>query len=119
MKTCSPTNSPSLQDNYFSLLLKANLLSKTIVSQAQPTHFFEFNNNSRINWEISSELKIEGPEVVLVSLLLSLNIFDTLYYLNLKLSRDKQTDRQTDRQTDKQAETDIQRDVGVLPHYHI
>ena len=46
-------------------------------------YLFEFsNNNSWIKCEIRSKLTltIEGPDVVLVSILLTLNIFDTLFY---------------------------------------
>ena len=36
MKTCSSTNFPGHRTIYFPQLLKRNLLSETIVSQAQP-----------------------------------------------------------------------------------
>ena len=38
------------------------------------------NNNSRIKSEICSKLTKEDPDVVLVSLFLTLNIFDTLSF---------------------------------------
>ena len=42
-------------------------------------YLFEFSNiNSKINFEICSKLAIEAPDV-LVSLVLTLNIFDTLF----------------------------------------
>ena len=49
-------------------------------SFSDPTeiYLFEFsNNNSRIKCELCSKLTIEAPYVVLVSLLLTLKIFDT------------------------------------------
>ena len=44
-------------------------------------YLFKFNNfNNRIKCEICSKLTIELSDVVLVSLLLTLNVFDTLFY---------------------------------------
>ena len=54
---------------YFSKQLKTNVFSGTTISQGYP--LFIFSN-------ICSKLTIEGPEVVLVSLLSTLIIFDTL-----------------------------------------
>ena len=43
-------------------------------------HLLEFsNNNSRINWKICSKLATEAPDVVLVSLLLTFDIFGMLF----------------------------------------
>ena len=43
-------------------------------------YLLEFSNiNSRIKCEICSKLTIEAPDVVLVSLLLTLNMFGTLF----------------------------------------
>ena len=38
---------------------------------------FEFSDNCRIKYKISSKLTIEATDTVLVSLLLTLNIFET------------------------------------------
>ena len=39
---------------------------------------FEFrNNNSKAKWDVFSKLTIEAPNILLVSVLLKLNIFDT------------------------------------------
>ena len=57
---------------YFSKQLKTNVFSGTTISQGYP--LFIFSN-------ICSKLTIEGPEVVLVSLLSTLIIFDTLLLL--------------------------------------
>ena len=65
MKISSPTKIvPAHRAIYFSQLVKAHLLPKTIVSQAQLTFFFlEFSNhNSSTKCEISSKLTTETPE---------------------------------------------------------
>ena len=67
---------------YISQLLKTGLLSETTVSKAQPTFICSNSaklTNSTIKCEICLKLTIEVPDVVLVSLLLTLNIFDTLF----------------------------------------
>ena len=91
MKTCSSTKTfPVNRTRYFSQLLKTTLLSETRVLE----YLLEFSsNNSRINCKICSKLTLETPDVVLVYLLLTLNIFDIfdmpdgiLYCLNLNVS---------------------------------
>ena len=63
---------------YFFQLLKTNLLSETTVSQAQST-FIWLNSTIIIKCKICSELTIEATDVVLLSLLLTLNIFIMLF----------------------------------------
>ena len=50
-------------------------------SDQSSIYLFEFSNNtnSRIKCKLCSKLTIEVPDVVLVSLLLTLNIFDTSF----------------------------------------
>ena len=61
---------------HFSQLLKTDLLAETRVSE----YLFKFSNtNSRINCKICSKLTTEASDVILVSLLLTLNIFDVLF----------------------------------------
>ena len=65
---------------YISQITEKKLLSEITIPQAKQTciYLFEFSNiNSRINCNICSKLTKEAPGVVLVSLLLILNIFDT------------------------------------------
>ena len=74
MKHVAQQISPAYRAIYFSQLLKANLLTETIVSQAQPAYIYliEFNNNdSRTQCEMCPKLTIEAPDTVLMSLLLS------------------------------------------------
>ena len=70
---------PAHRTLYIPQLLKTNLLSETVVSQAQPAFIlFEFSsNNSIIMCQICSKLTIEASDIVMVSLMLILNIFDT------------------------------------------
>ena len=77
MKTRSSTNIfPGNRTRYFSQLLKTTLLSETRVLE----YLFQFNgNSSRLNFKTCSKLTIETPDVVLVHLLLTLNIFDELF----------------------------------------
>ena len=63
---------------YFFQLLKTNLLSETTVSQAQST-FIWLNSTIIIKCKICSKLTIEATDVVLLSLLLTLNIFIMLF----------------------------------------
>ena len=83
MKTCSPTNCPRPWDTVYPTTTE----NKFIVwnySFLGPTdiYFFEFSSNeSRIKCEICSKLIIEAPNIALVSLWLTLNIFDTLFHL--------------------------------------
>ena len=73
---------PAHRTMYFSKLL----LNKFFVwnySLSVPTDIYllKFSNiNSRIKWGISSKLRIETQDVVLVSLFSTLNIFGTLFY---------------------------------------
>ena len=77
MKTYSPTSFPSPQENIFLTVTE----NKFIVwnyhfSGPASIYLFEFSNiNSRIKCEICLKLTTEVPHVVLVSLLLTLNIF--------------------------------------------
>ena len=77
MKTCSSTKTfPVNRTRYFPQLLKTTLLSETRVLE----YLLEFSsNNSRINCKICSKLALETPDVVLVYLLLTLNIFDVFF----------------------------------------
>ena len=82
MKTYSPTNSPNPENNIFLAVTENKLLFETMYCFSGPTsiYLFEFSNtNSRINCKICLKLTVEVPDVVLVSLLLTLNIFDTLF----------------------------------------
>ena len=65
---------------YFLQLLKTNLLSESIHILSDPICIYLLgfrHNNSRIKSKICSKLTVETTDIVLVSLLLSLNIFDT------------------------------------------
>ena len=74
MKTCISKAFLQQQDNIFLTIIENNSLSETNVFE----YLFEFSsNNSRINCKICSKLTIETPDVVLVYLLLTSNIFDT------------------------------------------
>ena len=80
MKTFIPKIFLAHRRIYLPQLLKTNL-SKTMVSESQPA--FIYSNwaiNSRTKFEICSKLTIKAPTIILVSLLLTLNIFDTLFY---------------------------------------
>ena len=80
MKTCSPTDFPTHRAIYLSQLLKTNLLFETSLSDTTTIYLFKFSHdNSRIKCEICSKLKIEAPEVNLVCLLLTVNIFDIMF----------------------------------------
>ena len=75
---------------YISQFLKTNLLCETIYFQTQPAFIFlKFsNNNGRIKCEICSKLTIEATDIVLVSLLLTLNLLDTclvFFWLSLNM----------------------------------
>ena len=70
--------SPAHKTIYFSQLLKANLMYETIVSQAQTAFICANSAIIIIKWEICPKLTIKAQGVVLVSVLLTLNISDTL-----------------------------------------
>ena len=77
---------------YFSQLLKTNLLPETRVPKTRgpnSIYLLEFSNSNIINCKICSKLTREAPDVVLVSLMLTLNIFDTLlqcfFFLTLNM----------------------------------
>ena len=64
---------------HFPQLLETNLLSETSFLGPTGIYLFKFSNdNSRIKCEIGSKLTFEAPDLVLVSLLLTLNVFDIL-----------------------------------------
>ena len=78
MKQCTPTNFPSPQENAYLTVIENKFIIWNY-SFSDPTNIYLLkfsNNNRRIKCESSSELTIEGPDFVLVSLLLTLNIFD-------------------------------------------
>ena len=64
---------------YISQFLKTNLLSETIVSQAHSAFICSNSSIIRIKYEICLKLIIEATDIILVPLLLTLNIFDTLF----------------------------------------
>ena len=71
---------PAKRTMYFLQLLKKNLLSESIHISSDPICIYLLgfrHNNSRIKSKICSKLTVETTDIVLVSLLLSLNIFDT------------------------------------------
>ena len=81
IKTHSPTNFPSPKDNIL-LTVTENKFIAWNYSSSRSTgiYFIEFNNNdSRIKWEVCSKLTVIAPDVVLVSLLLTLIIFDRFF----------------------------------------
>ena len=64
---------------YFSKLLKTNLIPETVVSQTDPTSIYllEISNyNSNIKCKTCSKLTTETSDVIMFSLLLTLDIFD-------------------------------------------
>ena len=63
---------------YFFQLLKRNLLSETTVSQAQST-FIWLNSTIIIKCKICPKITTEATDVVVLSLLLTLNIFIKLF----------------------------------------
>ena len=76
MKTYSPTNFFLPQGNIFLKATEKKLLSETTVPQAQPA--FICLNSAILAVEVRNmfKLTIETPDVDLVSLLLTLHIFD-------------------------------------------
>ena len=72
---------------YFSQLLKTIFCLKLLFLKPNQHFLLEFSNmKSRIQCKICSNLTIEAPDVVLVFLLLTLNVFGTLFFLlNLKM----------------------------------
>ena len=70
---------PAHRTIYFSQLLKTNL-SKTTISQAQPAFI-----DSRIKCEICSKLIAKASDIILVSLLLTFNIF-VVFFAALNMS---------------------------------
>ena len=67
---------PAHRTIYFSHLLKTNFLSGPTKIYLQESS----NINNRIKCRICSKLTIEAPDVILVSLLLTLNIFVTFFW---------------------------------------
>ena len=81
IKTHSLTNFPSPKGNIFLTVTENKFIVWNYSSSGSTgIYFIEFNNNdSRIKWEVCSKLTITAPDVVLVSLLLTLIIFDTFF----------------------------------------
>ena len=70
-----PTNFPSLQDNLFPTATENNFIVWNC-SFSGPNGIYLFSNdNSRTKCKICSNLIIEAPDIVLVSFILTLNIF--------------------------------------------
>ena len=81
-KHVAPTNFPGPKDNIF-LTVTGNkfVVWNYIFSGSINIYLFECRNiNQRINCKICSNLTIEAPGILLVSLMLTLNISDSLFY---------------------------------------
>ena len=86
MKTYSLTSFPSSWDNIF-LTVSENkfIVWNNHFSGPTSTFLLEFGNiNSGIKCKIYSKLTIEAPDVVLVSLMLTLNILDMFFWVFLQ-----------------------------------
>ena len=79
MKIYSLTNFSLPQGNVFFKVTEKNIVQNYCSSGPTSNHLFEFSNiNSRIKCKICSKLTTETPDVAVVSLFLTLNIFDKL-----------------------------------------
>ena len=80
MKTYDPTIFPRTQDNIFLTVTKNKFVSNYPFSGETSIYLIEFSNiNDRIKCKIWLKLTKEVPDIILVSLLLTLNTFDTLF----------------------------------------
>ena len=79
MKTYDPTNFPSTHDNIFLSYWKQICLKLSFLRPNQHFLIELSNTNGRIKCKICLKLTKEVPDIILVSLLPILNIFDTLF----------------------------------------
>ena len=76
----APTNFPSPEDNIFLTVNENKFVLNYHFSGPTRIYLIKFSNiSSTIKWEMCLKLTIKVPDIVLVSLLLTLNIFDMLF----------------------------------------